>query len=1019
MSVLSFTLISVMVTHLMLPHVFQEETFLRVLTVAAISAAALLMGSLYIFLIQYFIKSMTGFKKVLNEMGTYLFITDTETHAIHFMNDAMKEHYGFEEEVLGRRCWEALQTGLSGPCSFCPIPGLMKKGQDIVVWEERNSRTGRYYKNTSSIITWGGLRRAYIQHSVDIHDLKTAEAALTRRLEQRELLYAISQHSVSEEDLAPLIKKTLGTIGSFMKVSKVVIARLNTDTNRLEYEYEWYNERHNVPKLSRRSYLFSRGGILYDTFITAGAPCLSCDNVEQIPELSRFFKPLGIKSFISTPIMIHDVFWGVLGIDECVAAHRWDESDTQFIQVIANTIAGIIIRETAEKKLLRMSSIVNSTPQYVSYFTPAGQFEYINPGVSAISGYSAEELLRGGMDILFDEETRVFIHEIFIPAVLERESHQTELPIIRKDGTRRILSFSAFTVGPHKEGLGGIASDISELRELETALITAKERAEQSSLAKSNFLSRMSHEMRTPMNAIIGMTTIARGSRNKEKLEYCLGKIRDASVHLLGVINDILDMSKIEAGKFELSLSEFDFEKTLQRVTGVMHFRIAEKRQNLLVKLDPAIPKRIVSDEQRLAQVITNLLSNAVKFTPEEGIITVSVQEEGGTGTSRRIRCSVADTGIGISAEQQARLFSLFEQADTSIARKFGGTGLGLAISKSIVKLMGGEIWVASDLGQGAVFTFEVTVSTGDNAAREVPAPRLRWEKLRILVVDDSSDVLEYMKEFSRAQGIGYTGVSSGSEAWELIEKMEKAEKAGSGGVDRRDLPFDVVFADWRMPEMNGIELARRIKARFGPHIVVIIISAAEWDTIEPEAKDAGVDGFIPKPLFPSIIVDCIAAHLSVMPAGAEDAVNTIDDRHIFAGRRILLVEDVEINREIVLALLEPTGVAIDTAANGREALNILEENPSKYHLILMDIHMPEMDGFEAVRRIRNLPSEAARQVPVVAMTANVFREDIEKCLAAGMNDHIGKPIDLEELVKKLTGYLLPSAAGGQPPAVP
>jgi PAS domain S-box-containing protein len=979
----------------------QEKNFNR-LVLGLTGVFGILFGMFYIVIIRYFLKSMTGFKKILNEMGTHIFIADAETHQIQFMNDAMKEQYGLDDTVIGKRCWEALQTGLTEPCAFCPIPKLISQAQGSLIWEEYNTKTNRYYKNTSSIIIWGPIKRAYLQHSVDIHELKAVETTLTKRLQQEELLSAISQSFISTKELPVIINNALGLIGIFMNVSKVVLARLNKETSMLEYEYEWYNEAQQLSKLSKRLYLFSPGGILYDTFISQGKQYLVCNDIEAYPDFKQVFSPLGIKAFISVPIVIQGEFWGVLGIDECIAPHQWDESDIQFSQLVANAIAGTIIRVVAEKQLLRMSSIVDSTPQYVSYFNASGHFEYINQGVCTISGYSSEELMRHGMDLLFDEETRSFIHEIFIPTVLERGAHQTEVPLIRKDGEQRILSFSSFTVGVKKEGIGGIATDITELRQLESALIAAKERAEQSNTAKSNFLSRMSHEMRTPMNAIIGMTAIAQTSYSQKKIEYCLTKINEASVHLLGVINDILDMSKIEAGKFELSPSEFNLEKLLLRVTNVMNFRIAEKRQDFIVYMDQRLPNYIIADEQRLAQIITNLLSNAVKFTPEEGTVVLSVKQTAQEGGGCTIQCSVSDTGIGISTEQQGRLFSLFEQADGSIARKYGGTGLGLAISKNILDLMGGSIEVVSALGKGATFTFEIKVETGKGKEKEkeILTPKTGWEGLRILAVDDSPEVLDYIREFVQTYGIHFYGASDGEEAYQLLEAASR---------EFGETPFDLVFVDWRMPRINGIELTKKIKARFGPNLVVIMISAAEWAGIEEEAKAAGLDGFLPKPLFPSVIADCINSYFHIVPFEREEVKAAYITQDIFAGHCILLAEDVEINREIVLDLLEPTGITIDTAENGKQAIKMFEEEPEKYRLILMDIHMPEMDGFEAARLIRELPTKAAQEIPIVAMTANVFREDIEKCLAAGMNDHLGKPIDIEELMKKLKYYLLPS----------
>ncbi|MDR1443458.1 MAG: response regulator [Treponema sp.] len=385
----------------------------------------------------------------------------------------------------------------------------------------------------------------------------------------------------------------------------------------------------------------------------------------------------------------------------------------------------------------------------------------------------------------------------------------------------------------------------------------ALEEAKKASRAKTDFLANMSHEMRTPMNAIIGMTAVGRAAPDIEKKEYSLEKIAEAGSHLLGVINDVLDMSKIEANKFELDSTNFSFEKMLKKTAGVINFKVEEKRQHFTLSIAEDIPGCLYGDEQRLSQVITNLLSNAVKFTPDRGNITLEAlleQPDGEGGPEYLVRVRVADTGIGISAEQHARLFSSFTQADSSTSRKYGGTGLGLAISRQIVEMMGGKIWVESEPGKGSVFSFIVPLKKGTEAAAE-----------------------------------------------------------GSAG--------------------------------------------------KPEDHD-------------------------------------------FTGFRILLAEDVEINREIVLALLEPTGVSVECAENGGMAVRIFNASPGAFDIIFMDIQMPEMDGYEASRTIRASPAPNAKTIPIIAMTANVFKEDVEKCLNAGMNDHVGKPLDFEGLINLLKTYL-------------
>jgi PAS domain S-box-containing protein len=937
------------------------------------------------------------FRSIFNGIEADLFVSDPDTDEVLFLNDSMKKHYALDDRAIGRPCWELFHTGFSERCPYCPIPQLLENPDKPVVWEIQKEG-GEYYKNTDCLIEWGNHNRAHLQHGIDVTDLKTAEESLTKRLEQQELMSAISQSFISTEGVSTLIDHAIQMTGEFMNVSRAILSRIDPETKVMRPEYTWENDSHRAPRHPPLNVVFGPGNISYDTFIDKGYSYLVCGDIETNPAAAQALNVLGTKAFIVVPIYVFGAIWGILCVDECRARRIWEESDVQLLLLIATVIAGVITRSETEEQLIRMSSIVDSSPQFISYLSAQGEFKYVNRAALKISQYSREELTDRGLSLLFSGETLRRVREEYIPQVFEQGAREAELPMTRKDGETRLHSVSAFLTDEKKTGLGIIASDITERRQLERDLIAAKNQAEQSNLAKSSFLARMSHEMRTPMNAIIGMTTIARNSRDPEKMEYCLSKINEASVHLLGVINDILDMSKIEAGKFELSYSDFDFEKMLLRVTNVMNFRIDEKRQNFTVRVDRDVPKSLIADEQRLAQVLTNLIANACKFTPEEGSITLTVKKLAERDGLYTLRLEVADTGIGISQEQQKRLFSLFEQADGSIARKYGGTGLGLAISKSIVELMGGEIWVSSEPDRGSTFIFEITVQRGSTPERRV-LPGIERSKLRLLAVDDSPEVLEYFKDFADSLDITCSVAPGGDEALEIIARKTREK--------RDDGTRTVVFADWRMPGMNGIELTRKIKERYGADVVVIMISAVEWEAIEHDARLAGVDGFISKPLFPSQIVNCINEHLRTAEAPAEPETTGDDNRNIFAGKTILLAEDVEINREIVTTLLEDTGAVIEGAENGARAVQMFQAAPEKYDIILMDVHMPEMDGLEAARRIRALPSPEAPKIPIIAMTANVFREDIEQCLAAGMDDHLGKPIEIDEVLKKLKHYLL------------
>jgi CheY-like chemotaxis protein len=386
--------------------------------------------------------------------------------------------------------------------------------------------------------------------------------------------------------------------------------------------------------------------------------------------------------------------------------------------------------------------------------------------------------------------------------------------------------------------------------------------------------------------------------------------------------------------------------------------------------------------------VLTNLLSNAVKFTPEDGEVSLGVTLLAENDSLCRLQFSVTDNGIGISAEQQTRLFTSFQQADNSTSRRFGGTGLGLSISKRIVELMGGDIRVESELGHGSVFTFTINAERGKADHPSLLNPGVNWKNVSILAVDDDPETLAYFRELALTLGIKLDAASDAEEARAILD---------------RGVLHDIYFLDYKMPGMSGLELCRTIKDSRADKTAVAIISAADWSSISEHAKTAGVDRFVSKPLHSSDIEDCINEFLGNTAPAEETASD--DEPDNFKGHTILLAEDVEINREIVVALLEPTEVTVDCAENGAEAVRLFTENPERYDLILMDVQMPQMDGLEATRVIRALDVPEAKTVPIVALTANVFRDDVEKCREAGMNSHLGKPLILDALLAELRKY--------------
>ncbi|MCL2565722.1 MAG: response regulator [Defluviitaleaceae bacterium] len=601
-----------------------------------------------------------------------------------------------------------------------------------------------------------------------------------------------------------------------------------------------------------------------------------------------------------------------------------------------------------------------------------------DPGL--LIGLSFEELFG---DVMPDDWVKS-TYTLFSSAMKDRKliQYNDEMMISQE---RKVFSVA---VGPAIDSAGNIMGLICLIHD-STELVSMKETAEAATQAKSSFLANMSHEIRTPMNAIIGMTNIGQTAVDMERMVYCFSKIETASKHLLGIINDVLDISKIETGKFELSPVSFSFEKVLQKAADVINFRVDERRQKFYINIDQDIPDTLIGDDQRLIQIITNLLSNAVKFTPDEGTIRLDsklICEECGIC---RIQISIEDTGIGITEEQKARLFRSFEQADASTTRRFGGTGLGLAISKRIVELMGGDIWVESEPDTGSKFIFNILMERDTTVKKQLLDSSINWKNIRVFAVDDEPEIREFFMAFFEHLEIGCTVAASGEQAVEILEA---------------DNDYNIYFIDWKLTGMNGIELAKKIQEKAAQNSIVILFSSIDWSYIKDEAEAAGIDKFLPKPLFPSAILEIINECIGIKnEVKEEDLIGQIDD---FSGKTIILAEDVEINREIVLALLEPTNLIIDCAENGIEAVELFTKAPDKYDMIFMDIQMPEMDGYEATQTIRALDIDRAKTIPIIAMTANVFREDVEKCMAAGMNDHVGKPIDFDEVLERLRGYL-------------
>ncbi len=967
--------------------------------------------------------------RAVEQSPTSVVITDPQGN-IEYVNPKFCEITGYTlEEALGQNP-RVLKSGENPPELYRDLWETIAGGGEWRGELLNRKKNGELYWEAASIspvISAGGSITHFLAVKEDITERKRAEEKLRREHQIRSLINELLGLSLKDLSLNALLDEAIELITSipnlvFEQRGALFLMDAETDTLVLNAHRGLHpsliekcatvsdgtclcGRAAASKKLVFESHLNEKHDVMFDGITDHGHYC--------VPVLSLSKQLLGLFTVYVE------------------AGHQYQEDEESFLRNIADVLSGIIERMNAENALLetkgRMQAIINTAPIGIALLIER-KFIMGNKLLGEMFGYDPDEL--AGMEtrpFYIDDEEWERVGQAVYPALERGETVSIETKMRHSSGEPLdvLLNASAFILATGPTEIIVTFLDISDrkkdeeelnknLRELDGAqsamlnmmedLDLQKGKAEEATKAKSDFLANMSHEIRTPMNAIIGMSHLALKTDLTTKQHDYISKVQSSSNALLGIINDILDFSKIEAGKLDMESVEFHLEEVLDNLANLVGLKAEEKGLELLFDIERDAPTGLIGDPLRLGQILINLANNAVKFT-ETGEIVVKVASVEITDQKAELQFSVQDSGIGLTEEQRGKLFQAFSQADTSTTRKYGGTGLGLTISKKLSEMMGGKIWVESEPGKGSTFIF--TAVFGRYAAKKIPLlpePDLRGK--RVLVVDDNETSREILQDMLESMSFEVSQAPTGEEA---LSEIGRADKEGKS--------FEVVFMDFQMPGMNGIAASRKIKEQdLGTQPKIIMVTAYGREEIMQQSEEVGLEGFLVKPVTRSLLFDTI-----IQAFGRESTRSSspkiekekdIEALKGIRGARILLAEDNEINQQVAQEILEQAGLVVEIANDGKEALEMAQKNP--YDVILMDIQMPVMGGFESTKEIRNLESEV-KDIPIIAMTAHAMAGDREKSIEGGMNDHVVKPINPDELFSALVKWIKPGERDFEP----